>query len=50
MTSQQELSRVRVQVGGMSEQRDLASARTEPLMRELTENIDALNVMIEKMG
>ncbi len=48
--SQQELSRVRVQVGGASENRDLASARTEPLMRELTENIDALDMMIEKMG
>lgn len=48
--SQQELSRVRVQVGGTSENRDLTSARTEPLMRELTENIDALDVMIGKMG
>ena len=50
MTSQQELSRVRVQVGGASENRDLASVRTEPLMRELTDNIDQLDVMIEKMG
>ena len=48
--SHEELSRVRVQVGGTSENRDLASARTEPLMAELTENIDQLDVMIEKMG
>jgi hypothetical protein len=50
MTSQQELSRVRVQVGGTSENRDLASARTGPLMTELTENIERLDMMIEKMG
>ena len=48
--SREELSRVRVQVGGTSENRDLASARTEPLMRELTENIERLDTMIEKMG
>lgn len=50
ISAQQELSRVRVQVGGTSEQRDLASVRTEPLMWGLTENITQLDVMIEKMG
>ncbi len=50
MSTQQELSRIRIQVGGTSENRDLASARTEPLMIELTENIEKLDIMIEKMG
>jgi hypothetical protein len=36
-------------VGGASENRDLASARTGPLMRELTESINALDEMIGKM-
>ncbi len=49
VTSQQELSQVRVQVGGTSENRDLASARTEPLIVELTENIGKLDIMIGKM-
>ena len=49
-TSREELSRVRVQVGGTSESRDLASTRTEPLLAELTESIDQLDMMIEKMG
>lgn len=50
IASREELSRVRVQVGWASENRDLQSARTEPLMVELTENIDQLDVMIKKMG
>ncbi|MBC7503871.1 hypothetical protein H7169_02785, partial [Candidatus Gracilibacteria bacterium] len=50
ISSREELSQVRVQVGGASEHRDLASTRSVPLMGELTENIDQLDVMIEKMG
>ncbi len=49
IASRDERSRVRVRVVGASENRDLQSARTELLINELTENIEKLNTMIEKM-
>ena len=50
ISSREELSRVQVPIGGASENIVLTSARTESLMRELTENINQLDMMIEKMG
>jgi hypothetical protein len=55
--SQNELQRIKVQVGadpsfhsGWQEHTELASKRTEPLLRELSENIEKLDTMIQKMS
>ncbi len=54
---QKELQRIKVQVGadpsfhsGWGEQAELSSSRSEPLMAELTENIEKLDEMIRKMS
>ncbi len=49
ISSREELSRVGVKIGWAIENRDLTSARTEPLILELTENIEKLDMMIGKM-
>jgi hypothetical protein len=56
-SSQVELQRVRLKVGwdpslhsGWQEHAELASKRTEPLLRELSENIEKLDLMISKMS
>jgi hypothetical protein len=56
-SSQVELKRVRLKVGwdpetssGWQEHAELASKRTEPLLRELSENIEKLDLMISKMS
>jgi hypothetical protein len=50
ISSREDLSRIQVSIGGASENIVLTSARTESLMRELTENIERLDAMIKKMG
>ena len=55
--SQKELLRIKVQVGadpsfhsGWGEQAELSSKRSEPLLWELTENIEKLDAMIQKIS
>ncbi len=49
-SSQEEMKKVKVRIGwnGETENLDLSSKRTEPLIQELTENIEKLDRMIEK--
>ncbi len=49
-SSQEEMKKVKVRVwwNGETENLDLSSKRTEPLIQELTENIEKLDRMIEK--
>lgn len=49
ITSEQELSQVRVSVWWESENRELQSVRSQELMKELDESIGKLGVMIEKI-
>ena len=53
MVSQKELKKVRVHIGSsnnLMQESGLSSKRSEPLLRELTENIEKLDTMIQKMN